>query len=258
MAATTRLRLTAVRVLSPDTKIFRFVLSEPAVGLSIPCGHHIALIATVPTPEHPEGERIKRKYTPLSHGDQREYCDLLIKVYYSCPQFPLGGLLTQYIDRMQIGQEVDFAGPRGKVTYHGDGRFTLVKLGNREVTVQNVAMIAGGSGIAPMYQVLRYITSHNEPISVSLLFANRTESDIVLRSELESMVVSHNLRLWLTLDRPPSEWTQGRGYITREMLQEHLPPPSPSTLVLFSGPSPMNRSLRVLLTDLGYDPIVKF
>lgn len=212
----------------------------------------------MPTASKPEGKKVKRKYTPISKGDQVGYCDLLVKVYYPCEQFPMGGLMTQYMDKLKVGEDMDFVGPRGKVTYHGEGRFTLVKLGNREVQVREVAMVAGGSGIAPMYQLIRYIADHSESISVSLIFANKTEADILLRPELETLAIEGKLRLWLTLDSAPETWTQGRGYVTREMLQAHLPPGSAEALVLISGPSPMNRALRTMLPELGYDPVVKF
>lgn len=252
------LRLEAITTISPDTKVFRFAFADPLASLNIPCGHHIAAVATMPTPSHPEGKKVKRKYTPISRGDQVGYCDLLVKVYYPCEQFPTGGLMTQYMDRMKLGDELEFVGPRGKVTYHGEGRFTLVKLDNRQVQVREVAMVAGGSGIAPMYQLIRYIVDHNEAISLYLVFGNKTEADILLRPELEALASAGKLHLWFTLDTASDTWTQGRGYVTKEMLQAHLPSGSADALVLISGPSPMNRALRTTLPELGYEPVVKF
>lgn len=45
--------------------------------------------------------------------------------------------------------------------------------------------MAGGSGITPCYQVIREISKmKNEDIELILLFANKTEQDILLRKEL--------------------------------------------------------------------------
>jgi len=35
-----------------------------------------------------------------------------------------------------------------------------------------------------------------------------------------------------TLDRPPAGWKFSSGFITEEMISEHLPPPADDTLVL--------------------------
>lgn len=36
-------------------------------------------------------------------------------------------------------------------------------------------------------------------------------------------------------------WTGGKGFVTADMIAEHLPPPGPETLVLRCGPPPMNQ-----------------
>jgi cytochrome-b5 reductase len=49
-------------------------------------------------------------------------------------------------------------------------------------------MLAGGTGITPMYQVVRAICEDPEDeTQVSLVYANREEGDILLREELEAL-----------------------------------------------------------------------
>lgn len=92
-------------------------------------------------------------------------------------------------------------------------------------------MVAGGTGITPMYQLARAIClvryrffiyqSHTDlgsswPRSwqdpgdnteVSLLYANHTTKDILLRSELDDMARKYpQFKVWYTInERPPNE-----------------------------------------------------
>lgn len=50
-------------------------------------------------------------------------------------------------------------------------------------------MVGGGTGITPLYQVIQYVTEAEKPEerpNITLLFANRTEDDILVKSELEN------------------------------------------------------------------------
>ena len=65
--------------------------------------------------------------------------------------------------------------------------------------------MSGGTGITPMLQLIRQITRDpKDETKLSLLFANQTEEDILLRDELEEAVKSHpdQIKVWYTVDRP--------------------------------------------------------
>jgi len=103
-------------------------------------------------------------------------------------------------------------------------------------------MIAGGVGITPFLAIIRKIFANPaDTTKVTLLFANQTENDIFLRTELESLAERHsNFKLWYTLDRPPPQWTYSEGFITDEMIKGHLfeDGVAPSVF-LICGPPPM-------------------
>ena len=48
---------------------------------------------------------------------------------------------------------------------------------------------------------------------LSLLFANQTEEDILLRAELEAVAAEHpdRFKLWYTVDRPGEGWQYSSG-----------------------------------------------
>ena len=53
-------------------------------------------------------------------------------------------------------------------------------------------MIAGGTGITPMLQLIRAILKDpRDKTKMWLVFANQTENDILLRTELEEVASNH-------------------------------------------------------------------
>ena len=46
-------------------------------------------------------------------------------------------------------------------------------------------MVAGGTGITPVYQILNAVYEYHDKVNISLLFANKTSADILLKEELE-------------------------------------------------------------------------
>ena len=74
-----------------------------------------------------------------------------------------------------MGDTVDVKGPYTKFLYKAN-------------QWESVGMLAGGTGITPMYQVLMEILSNpRDTTEVRLVYASRTEEDILLRLELDAL-----------------------------------------------------------------------
>ena len=60
----------------------------------------------------------------------------------------------------------------------------------------------------------------------TLLFANVTEADILLRKELTALELAHpnKFRVVHTLDKPPAGWAGASGYVSPELIKAHVPP----------------------------------
>ncbi|CAB4425485.1 unnamed protein product [Rhizophagus irregularis] len=90
-------------------------------------------------------------------------------------------------------------------------------------------MIAGGTGITPMLQLIKYHLNYlnqspNRNFKLFLLFANETISDIFYFKYLEHLVAASNGKLKITyiLTRPPSNWEELSGHINEDILCKWL------------------------------------
>jgi len=252
--------------LSSDTVRFRFGLPSSAPVLGLPVGKHFKLFCPNAVgkvkgqwngredPEDGETE-IERKYTPTTSDDEIGYVDLVIKVYKGgvIDRFPDGGKMSQYMDTLKVGDKLAIMGPIGSHEYMGKGIF---KSGRAEHKCKHLGMMSGGTGITPMLQVMAAVLKDPaDNTKMSLLYANQTEADILVRDELEALQKKHpdRLKVWYTVDRPPANWKYSSGFITAEMIAEHLPAPGPDTLVIMCGPPPMVKfACQQNLDKLGY------
>lgn len=118
--------------------------------------------------------------------------------------------MSQFLEGLKIGDTITIRGPAGRLTYLGDGKFSIKKLRNEPaqiVKASKVNMIAGGTGITPMLQLVRHILkTKGDGTQLRLLFANQTEKDILVRKELEEAADKYpeQFKLWYTLDSPPA------------------------------------------------------
>jgi cytochrome-b5 reductase len=244
-----------------DTRRFRFGLPSDDHVLGLPVGQHIHLSATV------NDELVIRSYTPVSSDDDKGFVDLVVKVYKKDvhPKFPNGGKMTQYLDAMKIGDKIAFRGPSGKLKYLGNGKFSIKKLRSepaQEVQVENVNMIAGGSGITPMLQLIRDVLKNkNDPTKLRLLYANQSEDDILLRKEIDELAekFKDQFQVWYTIDRATDSWKYSVGFVNEDMIRDHLLPASNDTIVLMCGPAPMiNFACIPNLEKLGFSKEMNF
>ncbi|KAL4984344.1 hypothetical protein BDW68DRAFT_193721 [Aspergillus falconensis] len=224
------LPLVRKETLAPNIYKFVFQLPCPQDVIGLPIGQHVAIQANV------EGKTVSRSYTPTSNNLDRGVLELVIKCY------PDGLLTGKYLANLQIGDKVDFRGPKGAMRY-------------TKGLCKKIGMIAGGTGITPMYQLIRAICEDpTDTTEISLIYANRTEEDILMRNELEAFARNfpRNVKIWYMLDTPPEKWSFGAGYVTAEIMRERLPMADKDTRIMLCGPPGMVNACRKGLVALGY------
>ncbi|WVQ79480.1 NADH-cytochrome b5 reductase 1 [Cryptococcus sp. DSM 104549] len=222
--------------LSHNTAVYRFALPRPTDCLGLPIGQHISVMAEI------DGKQVVRSYTPSTLDDDKGHFDLVVKTYEK-------GNISRYLSLLTIGQDVKIKGPKGKFIY-------------TPTLAPALLMIAGGTGLTPMYQIIKAsVQNPNDKTKLALIYANVEEDDILLRKELEELRDKSNGRftLYYVLNKAPEGWTGGVGFVTKEMIQQHMPETGVGSgvhgeghKVLMCGPPPMMTAMKGHLKDIGY------
>ncbi|KRX08766.1 Riboflavin synthase-like beta-barrel [Pseudocohnilembus persalinus] len=255
-----KVTLTKKTQISPDTYQFSFSF-KPGYKLGIQNGQHIKIYL-----QNENGLEISRNYTPITPVETSSHFDLVIKIYRANvhPDFPEGGLFTQLLDKLEIGSQIDISGPVGILNYQGNGKISYVDNIQKPQTYKNIIMVAGGTGITPMFQILQAIKNNVlDKTEISLLYVNRHENDILLRKELEYYKNTHNLHINLSLTQPSQEWNQLKGRISEEMIrslyQDFITQnKQDDTIVLYCGPQGFNKGARTIFKQLGFKNLHTF
>jgi len=248
------LTLIAKEDLSHDVSIYRFALPRPTDEFSLMIGKHITLSF-----EEMDGKHVSRAYTPVSPQGDTGFVDFLIKHY------PTGKMSQHLRSFRPMHDTIQMKGPKGKLGYLGNGQFSIRRKGHNErIQLSHVGMIAGGSGITPMFQIIQAVACNpNDQLKITLIFANKTEEDICLFHPLNEFIKRRKgqINVIYTLDNPPAGWKGERGFVTDAMIKKYLPAPSASSMVFLCGPPPMiKKACQPALKSLGYptEAVFKF
>lgn len=170
---------------------------------------------------------LKKSYSPVSHPSTVGTFDLLVKSYPPQP----GGGVGHAICNLQIGQHL-IGKLKSERVVHGS------PMVHRRW--DNIGLIAGGTGVAPLVQIIRIILEDDDDDSldkrtktkIHLLSINRNEEDILMKDELDELAKQYPDQLKvsysLTGSNIRSDWEGYRGRGSVLMAREALPPPSSS------------------------------
>lgn len=237
--------------ISSDTKVFSFTLEHADQIAGLPVGQHLMMRLRDPVTR----EAIIRAYTPISEGTERGQLHVLVKIYYDTPGGQPGGKMTQALDAIPVGHFVDFKGPIGKFEYLGKG---LCSISGKHRTVKRFVMICAGSGITPIFQVLRAVLKdETDPTTCLVLDGNRVEEDILCRAELDAMTAAagpDKCRLVYSLTKPGPEWMGLKGRMDGAFFEREVGRcgGGGDELVLVCGPEPLEKGVRASLASLGW------
>ncbi|KAB1202622.1 NADH--cytochrome b5 reductase 1 [Morella rubra] len=113
--------------LSHNVAKFRFALPTPTSVLGLPIGQHMSCRG-----KDALGEEVIKAYTPTTLDSDVGYFELVIKMY---PQ----GRMSHHFREMREGDYLAVKGPKGRFKYQPN-------------QVRAFGMLAGGTGITPMFQ----------------------------------------------------------------------------------------------------------
>ncbi|KAE8683663.1 NADH--cytochrome b5 reductase 1 [Hibiscus syriacus] len=222
--------------LSHNVAKFKFAFPSPTSVLGLPIGQHMSCRG-----KDQNGEDVIKAYTPTTLDSDLGYFELVIKMY---PQ----GRMSHHFREMREGDSLSVKGPKGRFKYQPG-------------QVKAFGMLAGGTGITPMFQVARAILENpNDKTNIHLIYANVAYEDILLKEELDELTsrFPYRISVYYVLNQPPEGWDGGVGFISKEMIQAHCPAPAEDIKILRCGPPPMNKAMAANLEALGYSPEMQF
>lgn len=132
------------------------------------------------------------------------------------------GVISNYIHmKMKQGAEIDVMPP--------DGNFTVKPNENKS---KHYFLFAAGSGITPIYSILKTVLTAEPNSKLSLIYSNKDENSIIFKDDLEQLTEKHpeNLDITHILSHPMSGWEglQGRineqtaEYLIKSKVDDHI------------------------------------
>lgn len=117
-----------------------------------------------------------------------------------------------------------------------------------------LVFLAGGVGITPFISMLRYMRDSGEWCPTVLLYANKTEYDILFRAELDAIAQQSRgqVRVVHILTRAEESWVGEQGRLDMARLRRYASPIM-GTRFYVCGPPPMIWSAVALLEQAGVD-----
>ena len=80
---------------------------------------------------------------------------------------------------MKVGDVILCEGPIGTIRYHGLGEF--VNGGKLLWKKKQVVLIAGGSGITPLYSIALASSLASDGLEITMIYSNKTKDDIMCK-----------------------------------------------------------------------------
>lgn len=149
------------------------------------------------------------------------------------------GDFTRTIKGLRRGEPVYLDGPYGAFS------------SDRHPGAPGYVFIAGGIGAAPVLSMLRTAADRKDRRPHVFFYGNRVWDRVAFREELERLGKRLELKTVHVLREGAAPAGGESGFVTREVLERHLPPQRDRLEYFVCGPTPMTRSLEASLAALG-------
>lgn len=136
--------------------------------------------------------------------------------------------VTQQLLSLHKGDELLIHDVFGDIIYKGEGVF-----------------IAGGAGVTPFISILKQLEKENKIGNNKLIFANKTQSDIILKDKFEQLL--HNNFINVLSDEKTTNYAY--GYITVDLIDKYKD--EHTKYFYLCGSEPMMQAVEKHLFSLG-------
>ena len=187
-----------------------------------------------------DGQEYKRAYSLSSSPEAGEPLTFTAKRIGN-------GVVSNYLnDHVAVGATLDVMPPSGTF-------FALAAAADTAAFF----FLAGGSGITPIFSILKSLLAAPRAPRLRLLYANTNEDTIMFGRDLDALAAQHPNRFSMTLllSKPGPAWQGKRGRITPEIIQALTHDLAPGSLAASAfyvcGPSPFMEVAEHALLALG-------
>lgn len=151
------------------------------------------------------------------------------------------GTAGPHLPSLEDGRTVEVDGPEG----------TFVLPTGRPA--QDVLLVAGGTGIAPLRAMLWELLAGSNPPRIGLVQSGRTPDELPFAAEFRALALSGRIHLVETVTRDaPDSWQGVRGRIGRSQLEAAITGAAP--LCFVCGPDSLVEDVPRHLAALGISP----
>lgn len=186
------------------------------------------------------GELVNRSYSFCSSPYAGEPMTIAVKRV-------IGGKASNYInDQLKPGMDIEVMEPMGH--FHSPLSATNEK---------HYMLFGGGSGITPLFSILKSVLIKEPKSRVTLFYGNRDTQSIIFRKQLDELASKNTDRLKVVyiLDREEAGWTGYTGFVVKDMalllLRENTNLNFQHAEFFICGPTPMMKEVETALGVLG-------
>jgi ferredoxin-NADP reductase len=188
-----------------------------------------------------DGYTATRSYSIASSGPGT-------RVTLAVDKLPDGEVSPYLVDEVRAGDMLEVHGPLGA--------FFVWSPAAESGDARPVQLIAGGSGVVPLFAMAHAHGQVDDPTPFRLLYSVRTPDDVYFADELRALAeASAPLRLDLVYTRrTPDGWPTPAARITRELLEHAVIPAADRPRVYVCGSTGFVELVADWLVGLGHDP----
>jgi predicted ferric reductase len=115
-------------------------------------------------------------------------------------------------------------------------------------------LFGGGVGITPMMSICSTLAERGDRRHVVLFFASRDLDSLTFDEAWRTLQRKLDLKLVVVLEKPPDNWTGEKGFITKTIIEKHLPKYYKRYQYFICGPPPMMDAIEEILPSFGIPP----
>ncbi|MGZ8515968.1 MAG: flavin reductase family protein [Chitinophagaceae bacterium] len=222
-----------IKDIIPQTKDAKTFVLETTDGSSISykAGQFLTFIFETPF----GGQR--RNYSISSSPDWQEPLCITIK------RIANGVFSRQLVDMAKPGDELVTIGASGFFTLPGD-----------MTNYRQLFLLAAGSGITPVFSLLKTVLKKFPQIQVILIYSNHSKADTIFYNDLHQFEQQYQQQLkieWLFSDLFDHTKSRLGNWLLGELLKKYQPVPLPSSLFYLCGPFNYMRMITITLLSAG-------